>query len=145
MAVSRSLCLCHTRTSPIFFIVSFPSLLSYFRPGLFCHILLTQLSSHYFQYIGDCHTMSHARASDFSSFSVSSFLSVLISSFPYFFLSLFLLSFLQLVLNDLVGEKLPALQAHFKYYAVDISTVTFNWLITVFVDAVPFEVRRPVY
>ena len=41
-----------------------------------------------------------------------------------------------------MGEALPALQAHFKYYGVEISTVTFNWFITIFIDAVPFEVRQ---
>lgn len=37
---------------------------------------------------------------------------------------------------------MPALHAHFKYYGVDISTVTFNWFITVYLDAVPFEVKQ---
>ncbi|XP_031561824.1 uncharacterized protein LOC116297689 [Actinia tenebrosa] len=45
----------------------------------------------------------------------------------------------QEVLKELVAEKLPALHAHLKYYGVDISTVTFNWFITVYLDAVPFE------
>ncbi|XP_048587303.1 uncharacterized protein LOC5507434 isoform X2 [Nematostella vectensis] len=45
----------------------------------------------------------------------------------------------QEVLKELVCEKLPALHAHFKYYGVDLSTVTFNWLITIYLDAVPFE------
>lgn len=48
----------------------------------------------------------------------------------------------QSVLNELLSESLPALHAHLKYYGVDISTVTFNWFITVFIDAVPFEVRN---
>lgn len=45
----------------------------------------------------------------------------------------------QSVLNELVSESLPGLHAHLKYYGVDISTVTFNWFITIFIDAVPFE------
>ncbi|XP_068694929.1 uncharacterized protein [Montipora foliosa] len=45
----------------------------------------------------------------------------------------------QSVLNELLNESLPALHAHLKYYSVDISTVTFNWFITIFIDAVPFE------
>ena len=44
-------------------------------------------------------------------------------------------------MNELVSESLPGLYAHLKYYGVDISTVTFNWFITIFIDAVPFEVR----
>lgn len=47
----------------------------------------------------------------------------------------------QSVLNDLVRELLPVLHEHLKYYAVDITTVTFNWFVTIFIDAVPFEVR----
>ncbi|KAK3713422.1 hypothetical protein QZH41_002908 [Actinostola sp. cb2023] len=47
---------------------------------------------------------------------------------------------MQEVLKDLIAEVMPALNAHFKYYGVDISTVTFNWFITVYLDAVPFEV-----
>ncbi|XP_078381614.1 uncharacterized protein LOC144664361 isoform X2 [Oculina patagonica] len=45
----------------------------------------------------------------------------------------------QSVLNELLSESLPVLHAHLKYYGVDISTVTFNWFITIFIDAVPFE------
>ncbi|KAM7451092.1 hypothetical protein ABFA07_001163 [Porites harrisoni] len=45
----------------------------------------------------------------------------------------------QSVLNDLVRELLPVLHEHLKYYAVDITTVTFNWFVTIFIDAVPFE------
>ena len=45
------------------------------------------------------------------------------------------------MLNDLVRELLPVLHEHLKYYAVDITTVTFNWFVTIFIDAVPFEVR----
>ena len=43
-----------------------------------------------------------------------------------------------------MGESLPGLHAHLKYYGVDISTVTFNWFITIFIDAVPFEVRNKI-
>lgn len=45
----------------------------------------------------------------------------------------------QSVLNELLSECLPPLHAHLKYYGVDITTVTFNWFITIFIDAVPFE------
>ncbi|KAK2567207.1 TBC1 domain family member 2B [Acropora cervicornis] len=45
----------------------------------------------------------------------------------------------QSVLKELLNESLPALHAHLKYYSVDVSAVTFNWFITIFIDAVPFE------
>lgn len=53
----------------------------------------------------------------------------------------------QSVLKELLNESLPALHAHLKYYSVDVSAVTFNWFITIFIDAVPFEVRNetPMY
>ncbi|KAL8570031.1 hypothetical protein ACOMHN_036308 [Nucella lapillus] len=42
----------------------------------------------------------------------------------------------QRVLKELVGEKLPKLQAHFDHYDVDLSLYTFNWFLTIFVDNV---------
>lgn len=51
----------------------------------------------------------------------------------------------QSVLNELLSESLPALHAHLKYYGIDISTVTFNWFITIFIDAVPFETAMRIW
>lgn len=59
---------------------------------------------------------------------------------PIRIICLYLFSILQEVLKDLIAETMPVLNAHFKYHGVDISTVTFNWLITLYLDAVPFEV-----
>lgn len=42
----------------------------------------------------------------------------------------------QRVLKELVGEKLPRLQAHFELHEVDLSLYTFNWFLTIFVDNV---------
>ncbi|KAK2189129.1 hypothetical protein NP493_115g14010 [Ridgeia piscesae] len=44
----------------------------------------------------------------------------------------------QLVLKDLVKEKLPHLHRHFCHHDVDISSVTLNWFLTLFINAVPF-------
>ena len=49
----------------------------------------------------------------------------------------------QLVLKDLVKEKLPHLHRHFCHHDVDISSVTLNWFLTLFINAVPFMVRTP--
>ncbi len=38
-------------------------------------------------------------------------------------------------------EKLPRLATHLENLEIDISTVTLNWHLAIFFDAVPFEVR----
>ena len=46
----------------------------------------------------------------------------------------------QLVLKELVKEKLPELHQHLQSIDIDIATITLNWFIAIFFDAVPFEV-----
>ncbi|XP_026094952.1 TBC1 domain family member 2B-like isoform X2 [Carassius auratus] len=46
----------------------------------------------------------------------------------------------QRVLKDLMYEKLPRLHAHFEYYKVDTSLITFNWFLVVFVDSVVSDI-----
>ncbi|NIG59175.1 TBC1 domain family, member 2 [Pontoporia blainvillei] len=41
----------------------------------------------------------------------------------------------QRVLQDLLSEKLPKLMAHLGQHRVDLSFVTFNWLLVVFADS----------
>uniref|UniRef100_A0A8C9TH85 TBC1 domain family member 2 n=1 Tax=Scleropages formosus TaxID=113540 RepID=A0A8C9TH85_SCLFO len=40
----------------------------------------------------------------------------------------------QRVLKELVAEKLPRLAVHFEEYGVDVSLITFNWFLVVFVE-----------
>ncbi|PAA93776.1 hypothetical protein BOX15_Mlig002084g3 [Macrostomum lignano] len=44
----------------------------------------------------------------------------------------------QLVLKDLLKSHLPELHRHLEELEIDISTVTLNWFLAVFFDAVPF-------
>lgn len=43
-------------------------------------------------------------------------------------------------MKDLVSEKLPQLQAHLDNFGIDITFVTINWFLTLFVDPMPTEV-----
>ncbi|XP_020623256.1 TBC1 domain family member 2B-like [Orbicella faveolata] len=45
----------------------------------------------------------------------------------------------QRVLRDLLAEKLPRLSAHFDALNVDLSLVSFNWFLTIFVDSFPVQ------
>ena len=49
------------------------------------------------------------------------------------------------VLKDLMREKLPRLHRHFAHLNVDILSITLNWFLALFFDAVPFLVRTPFY
>ena len=46
----------------------------------------------------------------------------------------------QEVLKDIIREKLPRLANHLENLEIEISTVTLNWFLAIFFDAVPFEV-----
>ncbi|KAH9507625.1 TBC1 domain member 2B [Bulinus truncatus] len=46
----------------------------------------------------------------------------------------------QAVLRDLMSEKLPELAKHLDAIDIEISTVTLNWFLALFFDAVPFPV-----
>ncbi|XP_012942942.2 TBC1 domain family member 2B [Aplysia californica] len=45
----------------------------------------------------------------------------------------------QSVLHDLMAEKLPVLTTHLDAIDIEISTVTLNWFLALFFDAVPFQ------
>ncbi|XP_078325499.1 uncharacterized protein LOC111124243 isoform X7 [Crassostrea virginica] len=45
----------------------------------------------------------------------------------------------QQVLKDLLAEKLPNLSRHLDSIDIEISTVTLNWFLAIFFDAVPFQ------
>ena len=50
------------------------------------------------------------------------------------------LFFSQAVMRELLPEMLPRLNAHLQEYAIDVTLVTFNWFLTLFIDAMPTEV-----
>ena len=60
----------------------------------------------------------------------------------HFDLFLFLL---QRVLKELIAEKLPRLASHLADYSVDISLVTFNWFLCIFVDSLPVDLFLQVW
>ncbi|XP_021357404.1 uncharacterized protein LOC110452957 isoform X2 [Mizuhopecten yessoensis] len=45
----------------------------------------------------------------------------------------------QHVFKDILAEKLPALNRHLDNIDIEISTVTLNWFLAIFFDAVPFQ------
>lgn len=45
----------------------------------------------------------------------------------------------QQVLKDMVKDKLPALYQHLESIDIELSTITLNWFLAVFFDAVPFQ------
>lgn len=47
---------------------------------------------------------------------------------------------LQAVMRDLLPDMLPRLSAHLQQHTIDVTLVTFNWFLTLFVDAMPTEV-----
>ncbi|XP_077388408.1 TBC1 domain family member 2A isoform X2 [Festucalex cinctus] len=51
----------------------------------------------------------------------------------------------QHVLKDFLVEKLPRLAAHFDLYAIDVSLVTFNWFLVVFVESLPSDILLPLW
>lgn len=48
----------------------------------------------------------------------------------------------QEVLKDIMMEKLPDLYHHLDDLDIEISTVTLNWFLALFFDAVPLEVSQ---
>ena len=46
----------------------------------------------------------------------------------------------QAVVHELMAEKLPQLNAHLQEYSIDVTLVTFNWFLTLYIDALPTEV-----
>ena len=51
----------------------------------------------------------------------------------------------QHVLKDFIHEKLPRLWTHLEEIDIEVSTVTLNWFLGIFFDAVPFQVRIVIY
>ncbi|XP_072373466.1 TBC1 domain family member 2A isoform X2 [Scyliorhinus torazame] len=51
----------------------------------------------------------------------------------------------QRVFKDLLSEKLPRLMSHFDQYNVDLSYITFNWFLVVFVDSLQSNVLLKVW
>ncbi len=43
-------------------------------------------------------------------------------------------------LKELVKTKLPDLYQHFQSIDIELSTITLNWFIAIFIDAIPFDV-----
>ena len=46
----------------------------------------------------------------------------------------------QRVLSDIMAEKYPKIMAHFHLFKIDLSLITFNWFLTLFVDNTNIEV-----
>lgn len=44
-------------------------------------------------------------------------------------------------MKTLVEEKLPLLSDHLEDKGIDVTVVSFNWFITLFIDALPTEAR----
>lgn len=51
----------------------------------------------------------------------------------------------QLYLKHLIELKLPDLHNHLKKLDIDISTITLNWFMALFIDALPFETMLRVW
>lgn len=51
----------------------------------------------------------------------------------------------QRVLKDFLAEKLPRLAAHFEDHGIDVSLVTFNWFLVVFVESLPSDILLPLW
>jgi hypothetical protein len=45
----------------------------------------------------------------------------------------------QFVLKDLLREKAPDIYQHFEMNEVEITSLTLNWFMAIFIDSVPFE------
>ena len=47
----------------------------------------------------------------------------------------------QLVLKQIIEEQLPYFAEHLMHLDIDISTITLNWFLSIFFDALPFDVK----
>jgi hypothetical protein len=45
-------------------------------------------------------------------------------------------------LKEIVREKFPKLYEHFQSIDIEFTSISLNWFITIFIDAVPFEVSN---
>jgi hypothetical protein len=46
----------------------------------------------------------------------------------------------QALLKDIVKSKMSDLYAHLESIEIDLSSITLNWFLAIFIDCVPFEV-----
>lgn len=46
-------------------------------------------------------------------------------------------------LKGIVKQKLPDLHKHLENLDIDMSSITLNWFLSIFIDSVPFEVFLP--
>jgi hypothetical protein len=46
----------------------------------------------------------------------------------------------QALLKDIVKTKIPDLYDHFESNEIELSSITLNWFLAIFIDSVPFEV-----
>ncbi|XP_069387314.1 TBC1 domain family member 2A isoform X2 [Paralichthys olivaceus] len=51
----------------------------------------------------------------------------------------------QRVFKDFLAEKLPRLASHFDNHGVDVSLITFNWFLVVFVESLPSDILLPLW
>ncbi|XP_056137160.1 TBC1 domain family member 2A isoform X2 [Lampris incognitus] len=51
----------------------------------------------------------------------------------------------QRVLKDFMAEKLPRLMAHFEEHSIDVSLITFNWFLVLFVESLPSDILLRVW
>uniref|UniRef100_A0A3P9ALI6 TBC1 domain family, member 2 n=1 Tax=Esox lucius TaxID=8010 RepID=A0A3P9ALI6_ESOLU len=51
----------------------------------------------------------------------------------------------QRVLKDFMAEKMPRLSAHLEEHNVDVSLITFNWFLVVFVESLPSDILLRVW
>ncbi len=48
----------------------------------------------------------------------------------------------QALLKEIVKTKMPDLYDHFESIEIDLSSITLNWFLAIFIDCVPFEVSQ---
>ncbi len=48
------------------------------------------------------------------------------------------------MVHELVADKLPRLNRHLENYSIDVTLVTFNWFLTLYIDALPTEVGHSI-
>ncbi|KAM6923409.1 TBC1 domain family member 2A [Xenentodon cancila] len=51
----------------------------------------------------------------------------------------------QRVLKDFMAEKLPRLSAHFESHNIDVTLISFNWFLVVFVESLPSDIMLPLW
>lgn len=49
------------------------------------------------------------------------------------------------MLKDFLSEKLPRISSHLESHGVDVSLVTFNWFLVVFVESLPSDLLLPLW